>query len=305
MKAAPPFRLYAVSTSVLAFGAASCLPADTRPPPATIELFVSPNDGTQTGFTTTDGWNITVERFLVGIGEASAGDNCISYSDAGYTRLLDGKRTDDQKLALLFALGQCEMRLRLQGPDSGTIVGAGVSDVDALLQGLKGVDPYVSQPSSVSVGLTATATRGADAERLNWSFRQTIRYGTCETPVNGIPAQPLDFSSNAGLAYHIVLHPEALWSDDARPTAALRFDSIASADTLFGNSDGEITLDELAGVSLVEARKTGPYGIGDNDPATIPTLNSLEDYVYQVLVRNIPQFREPVLCKVRPRNMFD
>jgi hypothetical protein len=75
-------------------------------------LDVSPNDASQKGVTTVDGLSISVDRFLVGIGDASVGDACISYSDAGYGRLLDGMRSDDQKLSLLFGLGQCEIDFR-------------------------------------------------------------------------------------------------------------------------------------------------------------------------------------------------
>jgi hypothetical protein len=266
---------------------------------------VSPNDASQTGVTTSDGWTIAIERFLVGIGDASVGDACIGYSDAGYQRLLDARRPDDQKLSLLFGLGQCDLDFRVGGPASDTILGAGVSETDALLQGLKGTDAYVSQPSSVAVGLTATATRGASTLRLDWSFRQRIRYRNCEIPVDGVPAQPLDFPSNANITFHIVMHPEVLWRDGIAPDSSLRFDPIAAADTVSGNGDGEITLDELGRIPLVDLRKTGPYGTVGVDPATIPLLHSLEDYVYLVLAPAIPQFRESVLCKPNPRMMFD
>jgi hypothetical protein len=294
--------------AVLALGfSTACLPADTRPPPATVALQVSPNDASQKGVTTTDGWSITIERFLVDIGDASVGDACISYSDAGYQRLLDATRSEDQKLALLFGLGQCDMDFRISGPASDTILGTGVSETDALLQGLKGTDKYIQQESGISIGLRATAKRGTSVERIDWSFRQRIRFRNCETPLDGKPTQPLDFQSNANLAYHIVLHPEVLLQDDDKDrTAVLRFDAIASADAMSGNADGEVTLDELDKVSLDAARQAGPYGVDQVDPAIVDpsTIKTLEDYIYLALLPKIPQFREPVVCSPNVRKMM-
>jgi hypothetical protein len=291
---------------LLAWGAFSCLPADTRPPPATVLLDVSPNDASQKGVTTVDGWSISVDRFLVGIGDASVGDACISYSDAGYGRLLDGKRSDDQKLSLLFGLGQCELHFRTSPPASDMLLGTGVTEADAILLATKDVDPYVTQPAGVCVDLTATATRGTSVEHLHWSFRQRIQYRNCETPVDGKPTIPLDFPSNANLTYHIALMPDALLRDDKTASAALRFDAIASADTMFGDGDGNITLDELGKVSLDVARLVGPYGVPDPDPRVMsPIPTSLEDYVYLVLMPMIPQFREPILCQPTIGRRFD
>jgi hypothetical protein len=268
---------------------------------------VSPNDASQKGVSTIDGWSITVDRFLVGIGDASVGDACIAYSDAGYGRLLDGRRNDDQKLSLLFALGQCDMDFRISGPATDMLVGTGVSDADALLQGIKGTDKYVQQASSISVGLRATATRGTSVERIDWSFRQRIRFRNCETPVDGKPTQPLDFPSNANLAYHIVLHPEVLFQDDNKDaTADLRFDAIAAADAMTGNADGEVTLDELGNVSLDVARQAGPYDVSEVDPAIADpaSIKTLEDFIYLVLLPKVPQFRESVMCKPNVRKMM-
>jgi len=292
---------------LLAWGAFSCLPADTRPPPATVLLDVSPNDASQKGVTTVDGWSISIDRFFVGIGDASVGDACISYSDAGYSRLLDGKRADDQKLSLLFGLGQCEIDYRISPPASDMLLGTGVTEADAILLATKDIDPYVTQPAGISVDLGATATRGTSIKRLHWSFRQRIRYRNCQTPVDGQPAKPLDFPSNANLTYHIALMPDALLRDDNNETASLRFDAIASADTMFGDADGNVTLDELGKVSMDVARQAGPYGIGVAAPTMMSpvTIQSLEDYVYLVLLPTIPQFREPILCEPTIGNRFD
>jgi len=292
--------IHGASCLLLSWGAVSCLPADTRPPPAAVLLDVSPNDASQKGVTSVDGWSISIDRFFVGIGDASVGDACISYSDAGYSRLLDAKRSEDQKLSILFGLGQCGLDYRISPPASDMLLGSGVTETDALLLATKGVDPpYVTQPAGASVDLTATATRGTSVEHLHWSFRQRIRYRNCQTPVDGKPVTPLDFPSNANLTYHIALLPEALLRDDKTETASLRFDAIASADTMFGDADGNVTLEELGKVSLDMARQAGPYGVPDPDPATMSsmTIKTLEDYVYLVLLPMIPQFREPIVCE--------
>jgi hypothetical protein len=293
------------ATVACAFGwcVTSCLPADTRPPPATVRLAVGPSDASRRGTTTADGWIISFDRLLVGIGEASVGDSCISYSDAGYSRLVDGNSAEEQKLALLFGLGHCGLDYRIASPAPDTLLGVGVTQAEAVLLATRDVDRYVTQPAGISVDLTASASRDSVTKRLHWSFRQRLNYRNCETPVDGKPVTPLEFSSNADLAYHIALAPESLFLDDAVSSrAAPRFDVVAAADTTFGNGDGDITLDELGSVSLDVARQAGPYGIGDADPTKVI---SLEDFVYIVLLPMISHFSEPIVCETTIGRRFD
>src|SRR5689334_11162816 len=87
----------ALFTALLAMlGSPSCLPADTRPPPGSILLLVSSADQPTT--VTADGWSITIDRLLLGMGDASLGFNCKTYSESDYLRLLDARITTDQKL---------------------------------------------------------------------------------------------------------------------------------------------------------------------------------------------------------------
>ena len=75
--------------------AAGCLPTDTRPPPAEIEMTASASAGTRQGVTTVDGYDITFERVLASLGGAYVGDendqggDCSEYSSPQYTRLFD------------------------------------------------------------------------------------------------------------------------------------------------------------------------------------------------------------------------
>ena len=64
-------RFGLVAFALASFGAAACLPTDTRTPPASIFLRVSSAD--EPSETTADGWTIVVDRLLVCIGGASLG----------------------------------------------------------------------------------------------------------------------------------------------------------------------------------------------------------------------------------------
>src|SRR4051794_9562180 len=61
-----------------AVAAISCLPGDTRPPPASVPVFVIANESTLKGIdaaSTEDGWSISFDRFLIGLGNARLGND--------------------------------------------------------------------------------------------------------------------------------------------------------------------------------------------------------------------------------------
>jgi hypothetical protein len=291
--------------AVLAYAACSCLPADTRPTPATILLTVAAPE--VSSWTTVDGWTITIERLVAGVGNAALDDGCIQYSEGRYDRLLDTRVPGEQKLNLLFGLGRCTLRYRVSGPSGDTLVGTGVTDGDKLLMGTPARDAYALQPERVAVDLAASATRGDERAHLHWLLRQTVRYRDCGAPDPEQPKGqlPLEFASEANVALHIEFHGEALFREDV-DASALRFDPVAAADGQFGDRDGEITLDELAAVPLAFARSVGPYrlpdevGPGEDTPrmeqADGGRLLSLADYIVAVLMPGIAPFREPIRC---------
>ena len=73
---------------VAALSLSECLPADTRPTPASLVLTAEASAAMTAGVATSDGWQITFERLLMGVGRArlkSRGDtppydDCTDYA---------------------------------------------------------------------------------------------------------------------------------------------------------------------------------------------------------------------------------
>jgi hypothetical protein len=278
---------------------AACVPADTRPPPGTLTLTVSPSPAVMQGVVTTDGWNIHFDRVLVGIGDSSLGDQCTIYGEAGYDRVLDVTTDGGQRLGILHAIGQCDVRFRLSAPSPDALLGEGVADADVTYLRTPGGDPYVPI-GGIAADVAFTATRGDVTKKLHLSFRQRIRYRECALdPDAGLPA--IDLSGNQALAYDIRIEGEALLRDDIDASAALRFDPFAKADT---NGDGTVTLDELRAVPIDEVREGGVFEAGTYEvddagnvrrgkPIVIATLG---DYVYQLLAPTLARWRDVGWC---------
>jgi len=279
-------------------GSVSCLPADTRPPPGSILLTVASGDEPVT--TTADGWAISVDRLLLGIGgvHLDYGTSCSRYTESGgYLRLLDGRLPDDQKLGIVYGLGRCYFGFQVFWPSSDTVLGEGVSEADR--QRMEGSGGRVFHQGR-TVDFSATATRGTETKRVHWQLRQPATYPRCfRKPPDGAPPQPIELPGDENLTFHIVIRGTALFADDADPaTAKLRFDPIARADGILGFfADDEVTLEELRAMSMDAVRQYGPYGVPDTmtgGPNSVP--RSLEDYMYRVLLRRVAGFREDVSC---------
>ena len=125
---------------------AACLPGDTRPPPGSALITVSPDAALSDGIAseaTEDGWAISYQRFLIGLGRVELeGDACNTYSDANYSRIFDLQSGGGQKVSEQFALGACSFRFAVANPSSESLLGAGVSDADALFMRTPGTDAY-------------------------------------------------------------------------------------------------------------------------------------------------------------------
>jgi hypothetical protein len=289
--------------------ALACVPADTRPPPGVLTTTVSPSPAVVHGVVTADGWTITFERVLVGIGDVGLGDTCTIYGEANYDRLLDVTHDGGQRLGILHGIGQCDMDFRVGAPSADAILGEGVTMDDATRLRTPGGDAYVPL-GGVGVELSATATRAGVTKRFTLSFRQRLRYRHCALdPDAGLPA--LDLQSNGDLVYDIRIEAEAILRDDVDAAAELRFDPFAKADT---NGDGIVTLDELRAVPIDTIRDGGAFeaGILEYDPDSGSTdrgrtivIATLGDYVYELLLPTLPRFRDTGTCAAGQRRSPD
>src|SRR5262245_28903782 len=89
------------ASGAIALAVYACVPADTRPPPATLTLTVSPSPAAVAGVVTVDGWSVTFDRVFIAMGNGSFSDACTVYGEAGYDRLINLAAGPGQKLGIL------------------------------------------------------------------------------------------------------------------------------------------------------------------------------------------------------------
>lgn len=280
----------------------ACVPADTRPVPGSLTLTVSPSPAVATGVTTVDGWNVTFDRLVVNMGQAALSDTCNSYSEADYTRVLDVKSESNQKLSILYGIGQCDLRFRVAAPTVDSVLGDNVTQdvVDTLRT--PGGDPYVPL-GGIAIDIAGTAVRNAVTKHFHLTFRPRVRYGNCRLVEDAGPG--LNLVSSVAETYDIRIEGEAVLRDDVdAATASLRFEPFANADK---DGDGNVTLDELRLVPIEDVRDGGAFEAGtyvfDDDAGifragrAIP-ITTFGDYVYELLLPSLPRFRDTGNCTV-------
>ncbi|HVJ93410.1 MAG TPA: hypothetical protein VM580_26595 [Labilithrix sp.] len=228
----------------------SCLPEDTRPPPAQLLVTVKTVETSEVStlrWATEDGWTITIDRLLLSVGNASlGGSDCNGYQGGSYGRIFDMRVREAQKLSLIFGLGACELAYQLRPPAGGFLLGSGVTEADKDMMRAEQSDPWVSRKGT-SLYVAGNAVRDERVKTFAWSFREQLRFKECA--LHG-PALVADEVRTIELR----VHPEALFERfEEEPGSALRFDPYAEADDQ-SDGDGAISLDELA-------RRATPGGV--------------------------------------------
>jgi len=249
-----------VNTVALAilFVTGSCLPKDTRPPPAEVLVQAASDDAVQTGLTSDDGWHIVFSRYLVTLGQASInGDTCNAYAEGDYTRVLDMQQPSPQKVNLLYGLGTCQFSFALIHPREDSVIGAGVTADEALMMRTAGSDVYTSwtdQLAGINTYVVGSATKGSQSKHFAWPFRQDFYMQLCTVVTDAGPEQDLQLRQRESLSVELQVHGERLFQ--LGPLRRL-FEPFAGADTSYGNNDGDVTLEEL---SRVPATVSGNLG---------------------------------------------
>jgi hypothetical protein len=307
---------------------AGCLPTDTRPPPASVLVQASADEAIRTGVTTADGWSVKFDRFLITLGRASLdGDACNPYSDARYERILDMQQPSPQKISLLYGLGQCDFSFSVVHPVWDSVVGPGVAADEALMMQTAGSDKYTAptgQLAGVNTYVTGTAERSGVRKTFAWSFRLDFEYQGCSSGSDAGP-QGLTLHGNEATTVDLLVRGETLFQTDVDATSGkLQFEPFAAADSIVGNDDGQITLDELnsipitvsggprgavdAGAMVPDAGLSpqaldaglaaldgslGDYSSGDGG---VLSPSTLEDFVYLELFPSIVRYQDTGQC---------
>jgi hypothetical protein len=327
--------------AVAAVSVISCLPKDTRPPPGSLDVTATADStllGGGRSISTSDGWTVSYDRFLIAISSQLSGDStCASYYTDGYRRIFDMGFPGPQKVNLLYALGHCNFGFRVASADPDPLepLGEGVTQADKNLMATADTDFYTKEPTGIALYAKGKATKGDVTKTFTWSFRQRISYQRCAEPaVPGDAAgaddaaggddaagadaeldaneltgpQGVDLAGGDAKSVDIRIHGESLFLDSTDPTkGALRFDVIAAADDMSGDHDGDVTLLELHKISLSDISVPGRYqqpppsagaAVPDSGNAAWTTL---EDFVYLGLVPKVARFEDKGTCSTMPR----
>lgn len=261
---------------------AGCLPGDTRPPPAVIHLTVEPSPAVTEGVTTVDGWHISFERLLVGIGDARLGARgsgvgniddavCTSYANAKYERLFDVTVGGRQTLSHIYGLGTCGVSFIVIVPWWGsTPLGAGVSAQD--LEFMRdSAHPTAETNRARSVHVRGQATRGTTTKRFEWSFGVGYLLRGCVGAGDVGFASDVVLTSGAELPLPVVVRGEVLFRERFSGESPLRFDALADADA---DGDHMITLEELAGAPDPSTEEGGDFTSADGGAPSLKDLIS-------------------------------
>jgi hypothetical protein len=276
-----------------------CLPGDTRPPPGEALVLVRPSEALLLGMpsqATADGWAISYRRLLLGLGDAElGGERCTEYSEADYDRIFDMLQPEPQKVNVQYALGFCELDYELVNPSGESLLGAGVSPEDAAFMRTPGSDDYARQ-RGVSLYAEGQATLGNVTKRFAWSFRWQVEYDDCGSASRGTSFSGVELRQGEPTSIELLIAGEALFQTQPDPELALlRFAPLADADTLTGNDDGVVTLEELGAVKLADLPPELGYDSFTNvDPRELsPRIieePTLQDHVYVGAFPNVARF---------------
>lgn len=279
---------------VLGVGLKACLPADTRPPPGTLFVDVTTDDSLspeRVPFQTEDGWSITFDRFLLEIGNTGfeEDDACIDYQGFGsqYGRLLDMQAKKTQRLSEMRFLGTCDFAFEIAEPRQSDVLGAGVTEAD-LFEMRYPVDDAFTTGRGAALRATGTARKGDQLKRFDWAFRQRLFFEHCS--VDGKAG--IELAGEESKTIEIVVSGSALFQRTLDDTA-LRFDAFAEADDVHGDADGNVTLLEMAEVTLESEgvpEQGGNTGAGD--------FGTLADLVYRGLFPQVARYRGDGTCEV-------
>jgi hypothetical protein len=230
-----------------------CLPGDTRPEPAALRMFASASDGTQGGFDTADGWRVSFDRLVTGVGDGNLGeDTCTAYSSTDYTRLFDFTAISNEYVGVVYGIGTCDLEFEMRGPNVETILGAGVSQADVDVMRPKGSDAFVDD-SRTSVLVIGSATQDDRTKSFRWAFRNGFEVRKCERLDGDGYESFLELEGGAERVYPIEVRGEELFRVTDEDDAPLHFDAFASADV---DADDRVTLEELGEVPAPSSGET-------------------------------------------------
>jgi hypothetical protein len=229
-----------------------------------------------------DGWEIEYTKFVVHL----ASVRVVAPGGRVVGEMRPGKLFDHRRPGVKAAA-------RLEGIEAGSYelvfeIGPVKADSDA--KAATEEDKQAMLRGGVALLAEGTLVRGGVRKTFSWGFPTSTRYEACEGERGGARIKGVRVPAGGADAVEITIHGDHLFYDDlSAPTAKLRADAIAAADT---DGDGKVTLDELARVQLA-AIPAGTYGTGG-----APGVGDLRAFV-QALARTVAHVRGEGECAIR------
>jgi hypothetical protein len=311
-----------IALSLLATLAAGCLPADTRPPPAAVEMTASAGPGTRGITDTVDGYQIGFEFVRASIGQPYVGDQsgddggpCSEYYSPQYSRLFDFVAVEQpEKVGLGYALGPCSFSYFLRFPNYDAIIGTGATAEDGDYMrtppdGDESMDMDMDMDTGISLWVSGLATKGDIVKSFKWEFRAYMGLRECWIPDGDTKQTTFTLASDEKLTLNVEMQAEALFRDQLDAASGLlRFQPFADADT---NDDGAVSMEELDAVKLSDlypgyvypaidpkvAIEDRNYYCADTDGNEIAVI-SLADYLYCAAAPSVARFNGDGGCKI-------
>jgi len=296
-----------VSLASLASLAPGCLPGDARPVPESVYVTAEPSEAVARGFDSADGWRITFDRLLLGVGNVvltsfSSNDPfqsspCNYYADAYYDRLFDFTVAGREKVGTVYGLGICGVSFELREPSFRALLGPGVTASDAAAMRTRGSDRY-AEDKHVSVVAVGSASRAGETKRFEWRFRRSYIITNCAIEGGGY-ATNVELTEAAASEMRLEVRGEELFRALPDDGAEFQFQPMADADA---DGDGLVTLDELS-MAPGPTVGSGQIGSGGGSPGEgggapeegMPL--TMEALVYELLLPRLLRVRGAGVCE--------
>jgi hypothetical protein len=227
-----------------------------------------------------DGWSVTYEKFLVNIGAVHIADSDGVEGDSMDGTIIFDHTKKGVKPVVRFddleARPYSHVSYEIPVATSAAVLDSSATEADKKLL----VD------AKASVHVEGTAEKGGMTKTFTWSFAATTLLDDCKGEKDGKETEGALVTNGGTDEIQLTIHGDHLFYDDLQsPNAKLRFDPIAGAD----DGDGDVTLDELAKVKLVDIT-VGTYGTG-----SASSVNDLGAFVI-ALSRTVGHFRGEGEC---------
>lgn len=230
-----------------------------------------------------DGWSVRYSKFLVVIGGITiADDEGKVGAEMKGSKLVNHVSPGVKAIASfpgLEAKAWTKVGYRILLASDATELGEGATQADLDLMKKDGYAVYVE----------GTATKGATSKSYKWGFTVPTAYDDCKGDKDGKETFGVLVTNGGTDDVELTIHGDHLYYDDLQAAnAKVRFNALASADA---DMNGEITLEELAAVKLVDIDPAdGAYGTG-----AAGNVNDLRAFVAD-LSRTVGHFRGEGEC---------